>query len=209
MTTKLLGFLTIAMLLSFVPTSVQAQGGPPPQVLIGRAKINGQVAPIGTPVTARCGTRLVGSELTSTGGQFMLTVKEPEKDCVVEFRVDGVKVRNTVIVWKSGEVIQDLTFNVYSMSMEPVREGPPLDIRLRGPAGPKGEPGKQGASGAEGPPGPQGPPGPPGRAGRDVDNAGLLVAIIAIGVSMVALVMSGMTLLVMLHRDRRSESERA
>ena len=69
-------------------------------------------------------------------------------------------------------------------------------MRLRGPAGPKGEPGKQGASGAEG------PPGPPGRAGRDVDNAGLLVAIIAIGVSMVALVMSGMTLLVILHRDR-------
>ena len=136
----------------------------------------------------------------------MLNVKEPEKDCVVEFRVDGMKVRNTVIVWKSGEVIQDLTFNVYSMSMEPVREGPPRDMRLRGPAGPKGEPGKQGASGAEGPPG---PPGPPGRAGRDVDNAGLLVAIIAIGVSMVALVMSGMTLLVILHRDRRSESERA
>ena len=188
-----LGLLAIGVFLSLMPLSVQAQA-PIPQVLIGRAILDGQTPAEGTKITAWCDAEQLASTLTQEQGKFYLHVSTLGS-CAIYFKVDDIPVADTVVVFNGGTFVKNLELSVYrDPAFQIANEGyrfyrPTL---LHGPPGSQGMPGEDGED---------------GKAGRDGENASLLPGVIAVVISIVALMVAGTSLLLVFLKIRARDGQ--
>ncbi len=191
-----LGLLAIGVFLSLMPLSVQAQA-PMPQVLIGRAILDGQTPAEGTKITAWCDAEQLASTLTQEQGKFYLHVSTLGS-CAIYFKVDDIPVADTVVVFNGGTIINNLELSVYrDPAFQIANEGyrfyrPTL---LQGPRGSRGSQGMPGEDGED------------GKAGRDGENASLLPGVIAVVISIVALMAAGTSLLLVFLKIRARDGQ--
>ena len=78
----------------------------PPHVLIGQARVNGQLADQGAIVRAWDGTTKLGEAAVRAGGIFVLRVSKPQGE-IVSFTVAGIPASGTLTTWRTGEIQRD------------------------------------------------------------------------------------------------------
>ena len=81
-------------------------GDVPPNIFIGAATIDGEVAPDGTNVTACVDGEPVATSLVA-GGRFVITIEQRTPSLIgreVTFSVGGIDAKETVL-WSMGEAV--------------------------------------------------------------------------------------------------------
>ena len=121
--------LMAVLSLTALPVPVMAQQETP-MIIIGEASLDGELAPVGTEVSAHDGGSRLGVTLTKEQGQFVLPVSRPTGETIT-LRVDGNEARTLDSrQWQSGKHLRSYDLHAYTDWTSRHRPG------LQGPAGP-------------------------------------------------------------------------